>query len=252
LLPRIGGEGLAGALLDERLEALDELLIVSCGEFAIDDFFAVMLVFEFLDDGFKRLVVFAFAFLHAHDHVAIHLDETAVAIPGKALILGGGGQRFDGVVVEAEVEDGVHHAWHGIARAGAHGHQQREPLGITKLVAHDFFHVGNAGLDLGLEHGRIGALVGVIIGANLGGDGESRRHGQADAGHFREVGSLAAEQRLHAAVAVGFAGTPGVNVFGCFGCGCFLGSRGFLGCGLGSLRSAFLLGGHGNVNSGCE
>jgi hypothetical protein len=35
-------------------------------------------------------------------------------------------------------------------------------------------------------------------------------------GHFSEVRALAAEQRLHAAVAVGLAGSPCVNVFGAF------------------------------------
>ena len=36
---------------------------------------------------FERLVIFAFAFLHAHDDVAIHLDETAVTIPRETLVL---------------------------------------------------------------------------------------------------------------------------------------------------------------------
>src|SRR3712207_8551733 len=37
----------------------------------------------------------------------------------------------------------------------------------------------------------------VVPGADLGGDGEARRDGQADAGHLGEVGPLAAEQVPH-------------------------------------------------------
>ena len=80
--------------------------------------------FQGFDDRFKRLVVFAGFFLHAHDHVAVHLDEAAVAIPGEAGIVAGLFQGDDGLVVEAEVEDGVHHARHGIARAGTDGDQE--------------------------------------------------------------------------------------------------------------------------------
>ena len=49
----------------------------------------ILLVLELVDDDFERLVVFAFALLHAEDDVAIHLDEAAVAVPGEALVLGG-------------------------------------------------------------------------------------------------------------------------------------------------------------------
>ena len=61
--------------------------------FAVHDVLVILLVLEVVDDGFERLVIFAFALLHAEDDVAIHLDEAAVAIPGEALVLGGGGER---------------------------------------------------------------------------------------------------------------------------------------------------------------
>ena len=47
----------------------------------------VALVLEVLDHRLEGIVIFAVAFLHAHDHVAIHLDETAVAIPREALVV---------------------------------------------------------------------------------------------------------------------------------------------------------------------
>jgi hypothetical protein len=67
--------------------------------------------------------------------------------------------------------------------------------------------------DLRVEFLGVGLLVGVVIGADLGGDGESRRHRQTDAAHFRQVGAFAAQQRLHAAVAVGFLISKQINVF---------------------------------------
>src|SRR3546814_11647731 len=58
-------------------------------------------------------------------HVAEHLDEAAVAVVGEAPVTGGLGEAFHRLVVEAEVEDGVHHARHRGARAGAHGHKEQ-------------------------------------------------------------------------------------------------------------------------------
>ena len=46
-----------------------------------------------------------------HD-VGIHGDEAPVAVIGKAPVARFSGQRLDGLVVEAEIEHGVHHARH--------------------------------------------------------------------------------------------------------------------------------------------
>lgn len=69
----------------------------------------------------------------------------------------------------------------------------------------------------------------VEVGADLGADGESWRHGQADAGHFGEVGAFAAEESFLRAISIRLAGAPGVNVF-----------RGFAACFRGGLLSGFL------------
>ena len=67
----------------------------------------------------------------------------------------------------------------------------------AELFAEAFFEFGNRIGNLGGQFLGIGALVVVVIGTDFRGDGESGRHGQANAGHFREVGALAAEQRFH-------------------------------------------------------
>ena len=48
------------------------------------------------------------------------------------------GQTFNSLVVQTEVQDGVHHAGHGSASAGTNGHQQRV-LWIAELLADDLF-----------------------------------------------------------------------------------------------------------------
>ena len=63
--------------------------------------------------------------VHAEHDVAVHLDEAAVAVIGEARVAGWPRQPLDRAVVEAEIEDGVHHARHRDARARAHRDQQR-------------------------------------------------------------------------------------------------------------------------------
>ena len=60
-------------------------------------------------------------------------------------------------------------------------------------------------LDLRLEVLRIGLAVGVIVGADLGGDGEAGRHRQAEIGHLGKARALAAEQVAHLGRALGLA-----------------------------------------------
>ena len=61
---------------------------------------------------------------HIQHHVAEHLDQAAIGVVGKTGIVAALGQRFDGLIVEAEVEDGVHHAGHGELCAGTNRDKQ--------------------------------------------------------------------------------------------------------------------------------
>ncbi len=74
--------------------------------------------------------------LEAEHHVRIHRDEAAIAVIGEAAIAGEFGERFDRLVVEAEIEHGVHHARHRGAAAGAHRHQQRIGRIAERLAGH--------------------------------------------------------------------------------------------------------------------
>ena len=131
---------------------------------------------------------------------------------------------MDGLVIQAEVEDGVHHAWHGVASARANSDEEGHAFGVAKFAAHDFFHLGDAKFHLPLKLDGIGALVCVVVSADLGADGEAWRHWEADAAHLGKVCTFASEEGLHGAIAVCFCCAKTVNVFDCgvTACGGFI------------------------------
>ena len=135
-----------------------------------------------------------------HNDVGEHLDETAVGVIGKALVLGQVGQTLDGHVVQAQVQDGIHHAGHGRARAGAHGNQERI-LQVAEFLAADLLGLGQSGVNLLDDILADGLAVLIVAGASLGGDGEALRHRKTDLGHLGKVRALAAQQVAHAGVA---------------------------------------------------
>ena len=56
-------------------------------------------------------------------HVAEHLDQTAVGIIGKARVVAAFRQGLDAVIVQAEIENRIHHARHGKLRTRANADQ---------------------------------------------------------------------------------------------------------------------------------
>ena len=203
LVPRAGGEHLAGALEHQGLEAAHQFLVILGGELGVGDVLAVALVLEGVDDAFEGLHVLVFVLLHTHHHVAVHLHKAAVAVPGKARVAGGLGHGGHGVIIQAEVQDGIHHAGHGFAGTGAHGDEQGHLHGVAELAAHQGLHLRDAFLHAGIKFCGVGAAVVVVVGADFCSDGEAWGYRQADAGHFGQVCALATEQGLHAAVAIG-------------------------------------------------
>ncbi len=134
-------------------------------------------------------------------HVRIHLDEAAIGIVGETPVAGLGGERFHGLVVEAEIEDGVHHAGHRGARPGPDRHEQRV-LTVAEAGAHGLADRGERAFDLLREPVRHPASVLVIGVAHRRRNGETGRHGEAEIGHLGEVCALAAEQITHVGRAI--------------------------------------------------
>src|SRR4029078_970185 len=63
--------------------------------------------------------------LHVHDDPPEHLDEAAIALPAEPLVAGEGDESVERLLVEAEIEDRVHHPGHRELGARADGHEQR-------------------------------------------------------------------------------------------------------------------------------
>ncbi len=129
-----------------------------------------------------------------HD-APVHGHEPTVRVVGEALVVGLLGQALDRVVVEAEVEDGVHHAGH--RELGPR--PDRDEQGVARVpdaLAHGSLETGARPRHLGGE--AVGPPALHVGAAGGRGDGEPVRDGQSeDRGHLGQVGALAAEQVLH-------------------------------------------------------
>ena len=192
LFLRVGGEVGADLLLVLGLELAGQLLEILSGE--LDVQLDALLFLHLVDENLEVLLA------DLHDDVGVHLDEAAIAIPGPAGIAGLLCQNLDDLLVQAQVQDGVHHAGHGGAGAGTHGNQQRI-LQIAELLAGDLFHLLNILHDLAGDLGVDLASILIILGAGLSGNGETLGHGQTDVGHLRKVRALAAQQVSHVRIA---------------------------------------------------
>ncbi len=207
---RILREILAGFARDRVLVLADQIDPVLGGEVGVER--VALAVLEGVEDFLEVMM------LEAEHHVRIHGDEAAIAVIGEAAIARELRQRFHGLVVEAEIEHGVHHARHRGARAGAHGDEQRV-LGVAEHLAGQLADIVERLLNLRLQFLRIGFVVGVEIGADRGRNGEARRHRQTEIGHLGEVGALAAEQVAHLRPALGLAVAERVDPFAGLGRG---------------------------------
>jgi hypothetical protein len=138
-----------------------------------------------------------------HD-VAEHLHEAPVRVPAEALVAGAGDQSLHRAVVEAKIQDRVHHAGHRLARAGAHGDEQRV-RGIAQALAGLLLQARQRLVDLLVEAVGNGPALAHVGDACLGRDREAVGHanGAADALHLGDVGTLSPEQIAHLARPLG-------------------------------------------------
>ena len=191
LLFRVVREVLANLGFVFRLELACELLEVIRGEVNVLRDAALFL--HFVDELLKVLLA------DFHNHVRVHLDETAIAVPRPAGVVGLLGDNIHNRFVQAEVEDGVHHARHGSAGTGTDGNQQRV-LEVAELLAGDLFQLADVFIDL--IHDLVVDLLAVfiVLGAGFGRDREALRNRHAKAGHFSKVRALAAKEIPHGGV----------------------------------------------------
>ena len=107
------GEFLASLLVDGSLEEFHELLQLVDVHLVVQ--LDVTLAFHVHDDCFKGVDVIFVDGFHAEHHVTIHLHEATIAVIGKPLVASLAGKSFYYLVIESQIEDGVHHARHGSA-----------------------------------------------------------------------------------------------------------------------------------------
>ncbi len=204
LLVRVLRKRLAGFALDDVLEAGGQRLPILGAELGVENRADLDLV---VLDQLLEMVV-----LDAEHDLPVHLQKAAVAVIGEALVAAVAGEPRDGLVVEPEVEDGVHHPGHRGSRARAHRDQQRL-RGIAEFGADRLFDRAEGIGDLALQIGRVSVAVGVEMGADLGRDREAGRHRKAEIGHLGKPGALAAEQIAHVAAPFGDAAAKTVDPF---------------------------------------
>jgi hypothetical protein len=198
LLARVGGEVLAGLLVDDALERLHEPLQLARVEVGV-----LALALQRVERVLEQVAV------DPEHRLAEHLDEPPVRVPREAVVAARLlGQAVHRLVVEPDVENGLHHARHGELRPGAHAHQQRV-VGLPEPPAHLLLERVEVLGDLLLEAVRYDARRQVVT-AGVGGDRESRGNGEPEVGHFGKVRSLAAKKILEIPVALGEV----VNVLG--------------------------------------
>ena len=209
LLHRVGGELTTGALLDIVLEEDDEALQLVGVHLIVETDAALSLYF--LNDSLEGIDIFLVDGLHAEDHVAVHLHEAAVAVVGEALVAGLGSQSLDDLIVETEVEDGVHHTRHRGTRTGAHADQKRI-LGIAKLQSHELLDVFHAIDNVVLEQSdHVGLALLKVFVADICGDGESRWHRHTDQIHLGQVGTFATKKVAHVGTAFSLTVSKEIN-----------------------------------------
>ena len=149
--------------------------------------------------------------LHVHHDPAEHLDEPPVGVPAEPLVAGEGDQPLERLLVQAEVQDRVHHPGHRELRPRADAHEERVRR-VAEALAGPPLDLAHRLQDVVPEPVRELLAGGEVVVAGLGRDREPGRRREAGDRHLGEAGALAAEEVLHPAVALGRALAPGVDV----------------------------------------
>ncbi|MCI3953236.1 MAG: hypothetical protein K0R53_2735 [Burkholderiales bacterium] len=130
-----------------------------------------------------------------HDR-RIHLHETPVRVVDEARVAREPGEPLRDIVVQPDVEHGVHHPRHRKLRAGPARHEQWV-LGIAESLASRFFERSDGAQHLLPHTLRKFFTAGQETFARVRRHDESGRHREFELGHFTQVGALAAEERAH-------------------------------------------------------
>ena len=195
LFNRIRREVRTQLLLVFSLELFSQRLQISSSQFYVELY--ALFFLHLVDQLFEVLLT------NFHNNVGEHLNESSVRViyePFKSRIRIAFDHCSNNVVIQTEVQDGVHHTRHGSTSTRTNGNQQRVLL-IAELLAVDFFHLLNAVHNLCHDFVVDLAAIFIVLGTSFCGDGEALRYRKTDCGHFSQVCTLASEQVPHGHVA---------------------------------------------------
>ena len=142
LLVRVLRKLALGVLLHDLLVFGDDFLQRLGVEIGVE--LGLLLLLLAVEDFFERVLGNV-----EHDG-AEHLNQAAIGVVGEARIVAALGQALDRLVVQAEVEDGVHHAGHGELCARAHADQQRI-VGAAQLLPLQLFQAAKRLVHLAID-----------------------------------------------------------------------------------------------------
>ena len=210
LFHRIVRKIIAGLLFDRLLEKSDQFFQVIGGQFCI--LMDSLCLLFFLDDDFERIdFIFVHRFQAKHD-IAVHLHKAAVRIVHEARIIRLRDHPFGHNVVQAEIQNGIHHTRHRCTCAGTDGDKKRI-FRIVEFCTHRLLNLLDGGFYFAIKRFRIGLLVCIVMGADFGGDRQAGGYRQTDIGHFGEVRTFAAEEILHLRFSFCLAAAEEVDIF---------------------------------------
>ncbi len=204
LLAGLLREGMPPLLQHDILEPVDDDIPILGRKIGVEGLAGIQ--FVVFDQLFEVMM------LDAEHDLPVHLDKAAIAVISKALVAALPREPLDRTVVEAEIENGVHHAGHRHARTRANRDQERI-VGVAKARTQCLLDRCQPSGDLILEIGRIGFIVLVKARADLGGDRKAGRHRQSEIAHLGKPRSFAAEQVAHLRSALGSAIAECVDPF---------------------------------------
>jgi hypothetical protein len=131
--------------------------------------------------------------------LAEHLDQPSIGVEREPLVTGLQCQSAHRLVVQSDVEDGLHHAPHREPCTRADRDQQRV-VRLPQFLIHRRLEGTQVVIHLGPQLAGL-LTVGQIHRASLGGDGEARGYRQPHPRHLGQLRPLSAKEILQVLVA---------------------------------------------------
>ena len=125
-------------------------------------------------------------------NVTEHLDEAAVAVQREPAAARQCGQPLGALIVQPQIQNGVHHAGHRDRSPGADGDQERVLL-AAEVLAGNMLQIFELCGDVRTNVLCDRPVLLIVAAACLRCDRKAKRNRQPDPAHFCEISPLASE-----------------------------------------------------------